>query len=349
MALHNEPILVTGGSGYIASWVVKLLLAEGYHVRATVRNKNNPEKIAHLVKLAEEHTGVLDLVEADLLEQGSFEEGMQGCKWVIHTASPFITGRVKDAQRQLVDPALEGTRNVLESVNKTPSVERVVLTSSVAAVAGDHSELQQTPNGKFTEANWNQSSSLTHSPYSYSKAIAEREAWRIAEDQDRWKLVTLNPGFVMGPSLSTRKDAASIDFMLNLLGGQMKSGAPGMSFGIVDVRDVAKAHMLACEKESSSGRHLLVDQVLSILEMADIIRQKFPGEFSSLPKGKLPKFIFYILGPVLGFSWKFTRNNIDQPLAYDNSYASKDLGLEFTSVEDSIVDMVKYLQEKQMI
>lgn len=116
----SAPVLVTGGSGYIASWIVRNLLEDGHQVRATVRDPGKPHGLEHLHALAERHPGQLSLHRADLLEPGSFTEAMQGCQLVIHTASPFLLGTIRDADRQLVRPALEGTRNVLSAVEATP-------------------------------------------------------------------------------------------------------------------------------------------------------------------------------------------------------------------------------------
>src|SRR5580765_1835292 len=173
----NAPVLVTGGSGYVASWIVRYLLEDGRTVRATVRNPAKPKGLEHLHALADAHPGRLSLHRADLLEEGSYTDAMHGCEVVIHTASPFLIGKISDPQEQLIRPALDGTRNVLASANNTSSVKRVVLTSSVAAIYGDNADMQ----GKteFTDTDWNTTSTETHQPYSYSKTVAEREAWRI--------------------------------------------------------------------------------------------------------------------------------------------------------------------------
>lgn len=210
---QQKPVLVTGGTGYIASWIIKQLLEEGKKVRTTVRNLSDKKKYEHLSRMAESAKGSLSFFEADLLKKGSFLEAMNGCELVIHTASPFKISGLKDAQKELVEPALEGTRNVLESVNQTENVIRVVLTSSIVAVVGDAIDIQQTRDGIFTEADWNFSSSVNHQPYPYSKMLAEKLAWEMVGQQNRWDLVVINPGFVMGPSLSQRTDSTSIEIM----------------------------------------------------------------------------------------------------------------------------------------
>ncbi len=133
----GKPILVTGATGYIAGWVIVGLLDKGYTVHATVRDPAKTDKIAHLVKHAEQSSGSIKFFKADLLTPHAYDEAMQGCEIVIHMASPFVISNFKDAQKDLVDPALEGTRNVLESANRTESVKRIVLTSSIAATYGD--------------------------------------------------------------------------------------------------------------------------------------------------------------------------------------------------------------------
>lgn len=337
----ERPVLVTGGSGYIASWVVKQLLEQGYKVNATVRNKSKIAKVDHLLKLQKQFPGKLELYEADLLKEGSFAEAMKDCALVIHMASPFKVN-VKDPQKELVDPALKGTRNILQTVNNTSTVKRVVLTSSVVAIYGDASDIEQTENGVFTEAYWNTTSSLKHQPYSYSKTLAEKEAWKFEGEQQRWDLVVINPSFVMGPSLSDRTDGESTDFMIQLLSGTFKSGAPYLAFGFVDVRDVAAAHILAGTKESASGRHITCARTKTMLDAATILRREF-GDKYKLPSRQLPKFLMYLVGPFVGFSWKFVRNNVGIPMKFDNSYSKKDLGLVYRDLSETFKDQVEQL------
>ena len=157
------PVLVTGGGGYVASWIVRDLLEDGFTVRATVRNPAKPKGLEHLHALSEAHPDRLTLCAADLLDEGSFAEAMQGCELVVHTASPFLLGKIKDPEATVVRPALLGTRNVLAGVNATESVKRVVLTSSVAAVYGDSADMKGKE--RFTEDDWNTTSSVDHQLY----------------------------------------------------------------------------------------------------------------------------------------------------------------------------------------
>jgi nucleoside-diphosphate-sugar epimerase len=343
----TKPILVTGASGFIASWIVKYLLEGGYTVHGTVRDKSNEQKVSHLRKLDETSAGTLKLFEADLLNQGAFSAAMQGCELVIHTASPFQT-QVKDAQKQLIEPALEGTRNVLQSVNEIESVKKVVLTSSVVAIMGDAKEVEDTEHGIFTEDHWNLSSDLNHSPYAYSKTLAEKEAWRMNQAQERWQLVVINPGFVLGPSLSDRVDGFSTTFVRNMVNGTFKSGVPDLSFGVVDVRDVAQAHIKAGFMPDASGRHITVADTLQMLELAKEIKSFFSKKYP-IPNRKLPNWLFYLVGPSQGFSWKYSRNNLGYHYEFDHSYSKQDLNLTYRPVSETMVDQVKDLETRGLI
>lgn len=344
----NSPILVTGASGYIASWIIKLLIEDGYTVHGTVRNLQQTEKTDHLLEVQKNSTGKLKLFEADLMDEGSFAKAMADCALVIHTASPFFVQGVKDAQEQLIKPAQEGTRNVLDTVNETTSVKRVVLTSSLAALYGDAIDIKNTRNGTFDEKSWNTTSSVDHQPYSYSKTVAEKEAWRMVNEQERWDLLVINPGFVMGPSLSKRVESTSIDFMLSMVNGKFAKGMPDLYFGIVDVRDVAQAHINAGLMEKASGRHVTMSDTLSTLEIADKLREKF-GEKYKIAKSTAPNFLLYLVGPFMGFPWKFLRRNLGIAYAFDNSYTQKDLNLTFRPVEVTLSDHVEQLERDGLI
>ena len=249
----NKPIMVTGATGYVAGWLVKQLLEDGLTVHAAVRNPGRKEKTAHLDEIADASGGTIKYFKADLLDEGSYAEAMEGCELVYHTASPF-TSNFEDPQRDLVDPAVLGTRNVLAQVNQTESVKRVVLTSSCASIYSDATELKDTPNGVFTEDIWNTTASLDYQPYSYSKTMAERAAWAINEKQSRWDLVVINPCLVMGPPLNLKANTSESFSLLKQLGdGSMKSGVPKVSIGLVDVRDVAEAHYQAGFRPRQKG------------------------------------------------------------------------------------------------
>ena len=344
---QQKPILVTGGTGYIASWIIKELLEKGLDVRATVRDKSNGEKYKHLIDLAVKTSGKLTIFEADLLKMGSFEEAMRDCELVFHTASPFMISGIKDAQKQLIEPALNGTRNVLNSAKETPSVKRVVLTASVVSMHGDAADMQKTENGIFTDKDWNTTSTATHRPYSYSKTIAEKEAWKISETQEQFDLVTVHPGFVLGPSLTKRKDSASIDFMISLLNGKLKTGAPNLTLGIVDIRDLAKVHVAAAFNPTAEGRYIASAGSVKMIELANILQKKYSNKFK-IPKNELPKFLLYMFGPFQGFSWKYVSRNVGLPLKFDNSKSINELGILYLPIEETIIDHAEQIISRSL-
>ena len=331
----DKPVLVTGGSGYLASWIVKMLLDEGLHVRATVRNPEKTESIAHLEKLAETSHGKLELHPADLLAPGSFDKPMQDCELVIHTASPFFVTGIKNAEEELIRPAKEGTRNVLEAAQKNTSVKRIVLTSSVVAVYGDNADIALTDSDRFTENEWNLTSNARHQPYSYSKTLAEKEGWVMAQTQDRWDLLTINPGWILGPSLSKRTDSMSIKTMIEFGRGDYKNGVPNLWMGVVDVRDVAAAHIKAGLTPEASGRHILVSEELTLLDIAAILRKHF-GDRYRFPRREAPKFLFWMVAPLYGRTRRFVRRNVGIPIKFDNAYSISDLKITYTPVEETI-------------
>lgn len=162
----KAPVLVTGATGYLAGWIIKRLLEEGKTVHAAVRDPGKIAKLSHLNAMAASSPGEVKYFKADLLEAGSYAEAMKGCDVVFHTASPF-TSNISDPQRDLVDPAVKGTRNVLETANETKSVKRVVVTSSCASIYGDNQDVANAPGGILTEEVWNTTSRLDHQAYSF--------------------------------------------------------------------------------------------------------------------------------------------------------------------------------------
>jgi len=345
---RSKPVLVTGGSGYIASWLVKYLLDDGIDVHATVRDKSDDAKVGHLKRLAESSPGRLTLFEADLLDDGAFDVAMGGCELVFHTASPFVLSGVKDPQKELVDPAVAGTCSVLESANRTFTVKRVVLTSSVVSIYGDAADLHDFDRDVLTEDDWNTTSSLSHQPYPYSKAQAERAAWEVAGAQDRWDLVVVNPGFVLGPSLTTASRSATFDTVRQIVGGTMRMGAPPIELGVVDVRDVAQTHVEAGFTASASGRYICVSRSMTFLEMGRTLADAF-GRHYPFPRRELPKAVVWLAAPTAGITRKYVTRNMGRPLRFDNRRAREELGVEFRPTETTVVEQFQQLLDDGVV
>lgn len=344
----NIPILVTGATGYVAGWIIERLLSQGFTVHATVRNLAKAEKFKHLQQLADQSAGQIQFFEADLLKAESFDAAMQGCEVVIHTASPFVITKYKDAVKDIIEPAVNGTQNVLESVNRTASVKRVVVTSSIAATYGDAIEINDAPNHAFDESCWNNTSNQTHQPYSYSKVEAERKAWEMADQQQRWSLVCINPALVMGPSLTPSSQSGSIELLEQFANGVTLFGVPPMWNGIVDVRDVADAHVAAALSPSASGRYIVCGGSLSLLDMGKALTQRF-GYRYPFPHFTVPKKAFSFIAPFLGYSRDFVKLNMGYPIYFNAKRSQTELGIEYRDIRASVCDHFQQLIDDGII
>ena len=333
--------MVTGATGYVAGWIVKDLLESGHTVHAPVRDPADNEKLAHLRALAESNSGTINFFKADLLETGSYADAMEGCEIVFHTASPF-TINVKDPQKELIDPALLGTRNVLETANQTKSVKRVVLTSSCAAIYCDAIDCASAPNGMLTEDVWNTTASVDYQPYSYSKTLAEKEAWKIADAQSQWDLVVINPSFVMGPAIGGKPTSESFTLMARAGKGEFKTGAPRLGFGLVDVREVADAHITAAFTQKAAGRHIVSGHNTDFFNILSALRDRF-GKDYAIPKSAVPKFLAWMIGPFVGLERKFVSRNVSHPWKADNSKSVNELGLSYRPMKETMEEMFQYM------
>lgn len=342
----SKPVLLTGATGYVAGWVAKRLLEDGVTVHAPIRNPENKEKTKYLDEIAKNASGSIKYFKADLLTPNSYDEAMQGCELVIHTASPFSLS-IKDPQKDLVDPALKGTENVLNSANKTEGVKRVVLTSSCASIYGDAKDTLNYPNQTMTEEQWNTTSSLKQSPYSFSKVLAEKKAWEISEQQKDWDLVVINPSFVMGPGINPHGTSESFNVMKQMGDGSMKMGTPNLNMGCVDVRDVAEAHFQAGFTPEANGRHVTSAENISFLQMADYLRPNF-GDKYPLPKKTLPKWLVMLLGPIGGIPRNFIKNNVGYPWRADNSKIKRELNIEFRPITDSVNEFFQQMVDNKV-
>lgn len=343
---RNTPVLVTGATGYVAGWLVKELLDAGHTVHAAVRDPDNAAKLQHLDDLAADAPGAIRYFKANLLTDGAYDEAMAGCQLVFHTASPF-TSSVKNPQKELVDPALEGTRNVLESANRTDSMRRVVVTSSCAAIYGDNIDVANAPGGVLTEEVWNTSSSLDHNPYPYSKTVAEHKAWEIAGQQNRWDLVTVNPSLVIGPGLNPHATSESFNIMKSLTGGEMKPGAPLLGLGAIDVRDLALAHYRAGFTPEAQGRYIVSATDTTLLDMANELYPKY-GKYP-LPRRQLPTWLARLAGPLMGYPRKFVQRNFGYRFHTDNSKARRELAMSFRPLRESLEDFMQQLIDSGQI
>ncbi|GMN34680.1 hypothetical protein TIFTF001_004814 [Ficus carica] len=264
-----ERVCVTGAGGFVASWLVKLLLSQDYIVHGTVRDPCD-EKNSHLKKL-EKADENLQLFKTDLLDYEGLCSAMAGCSGVFHVACPVFPGPVPNPEKELIEPAVTGTRNVVNACVKT-GVKRVVVVSSVGAVMLN----PNWPNDKpMDELCWsdhafcNQSQSF----YCLGKTIAEAEALELAKSSGL-SMVSVCPSIVIGPMLQSTVNASSL-LLLTLLKDGHES-LENKARTVVDVRDVAEALILTYKKPKVEGRYICTSYVVSMKAMADMLKSKFP-------------------------------------------------------------------------
>jgi len=339
----QAPIMVTGATGYLAGVIVKHLLEAGHTVHATVRNPDKAEGLKYLNAIAAGTPGQIKYFKADLMDAASFEAPMDGCELVIHTASPF-TLNVKDPQTELIDPAVNGVRNVLNAANATETVKRVVMTSSCAAIYSTNAGIKSMPEGKLTEAEWNTRSSLTEEPYAYSKTLAEQEGWKIAGAQDRWDLVAINPSFILGPGINPQTTGESYAIMMQFGSGAMANGVPNFRIGMVDVREVAAAHIKAGFTPEANGRYILSAHDSGFPEMAAALRAHYGDQFKIADK-RMPKFFVWLFGPMINsaLTRKRVSESVDIDFHADHSKSVRELGIEYRPMAESVVELFQQL------
>ncbi len=349
MSQQEIRALVTGASGYLASWIVERLLGEGHSVHATVRSLSDRAKIQHLLALSERHPGRLSLFEADLLTEGSFDRAMAGCSVVIHTASPYFLDKPKDPEAQLIRPALNGTLNVLASANRTETIRRVVLTSSVAALYNDACDVGEAVQFTVQEQDVNPNKDLGHNPYAYSKTVAEQAAWEIQRKQDRWQLITIHPGAIFGPSLSKRADATSVGMIIQFLNGSFRTGVPKLWLGVVDVRDAAAAHVRAAVVPGASGRYIAVQSSLRLLEISRLMRVEEFGLENKLPRGEASKALIWLIGPLVGMKRRYVSRNVGHPIHFNNSRSTLELGIQYRQPAETFNEHIRQIVEDGLL
>ncbi|CAN1222180.1 Anthocyanidin reductase ((2S)-flavan-3-ol-forming) [Linum grandiflorum] len=260
---------VIGGTGFVASRLVKLLLENGYSVRTTVRNPDNQRRISHLIPLKE--LGELEIFAADLTDEESFIAPVAGSNLVFLVATP-VNFSSQDPENDMIKPAIQGVENVLKACAKAKTVKRVVLTSSAAALTINN--VKET-GLVMDETHWTDVQFLTSvvQGYAVSKTLAEKAAWKFAEENNI-DLVTVIPSLVAGPPL-TADIPSSINLALSLLTGDLETISQLVKEK-THVEDVCRAHLFVAEKESASGRFICCAANTSVAELAKFLNLRYP-------------------------------------------------------------------------
>jgi nucleoside-diphosphate-sugar epimerase len=269
-------VLVTGGSGFIASHTILQLLAAGHRVRTTVRNLSREADVRAMLKVGGANPG----------DGLSFVAAVAGCEYVLHMASPFPSNVPKD-ENELIVPAREGALRVLRAA-RDAGVKRVVMTSSFAAIGYGHPPQQQ----PFTEKDWTYPKGADVMAYTKSKTLAERAAWEFVEREGSGlELAVVNPVGVFGPVLGPDY-ATSILLVQKMLVGALP-GVPRMAFGVVDVRDVADLHLRAMTNPAAKGERFLAvaGDFMWLIEIAQVLKARIGEAAKRVPTRQLPDWL----------------------------------------------------------
>ncbi|MFI5735579.1 SDR family oxidoreductase [Kribbella sp. NPDC051587] len=327
-------VLVTGGSGFIASWCVRALLEAGYDVRTTVRDLSREAGLRPQLPMAT--TERLSVVRADLQSDDGWAEAVDGCEYVLHVASPTLRNGV-DSEDAMVSAARDGVLRVLRAA-RDAGVRRVVLTSAFGAVGYGHPR-RTTP---FTEEDWT-NIDADIPPYQRSKTLAERAAWQFVRDEGNGlELAAVHPTGVLGPVLGP-DDPPSLRTIRTMLTGEM-SACPPFASSWVDVRDVADLHLRAMTDPAAAGERWIASAgpSLRIIEVARILRERLGDRAAKAPTRELPLFLARLMSRFIPLM-RVLRPQLGQDFNATSAKAERLLGWRARPIEDTIADTAESL------
>lgn len=281
-----ELVLVTGATGFLGQHCILQLIAAGYDVRGTVRSLKREAEVREALRRGGADDAKLTLVEADLTKDDGWAAAVDGCTYVHHVASPFPLVQPQD-ENDLIRPAREGALRVLKAAADA-GVKRTVMTSSVAAVSAGH---DKSGGRVFDESDWSDLDKPNVSAYEKSKTLAERAAWDfIASPEAKgMELAVINPGAILGPVL-TADTSSSLEIVRQLMSRALPA-CPRIGFPVVDVRDVAAAHVTAMTRAEAAGkRFICTEKHAWFRDMAKVLDARFGPEGWKIPTGELPNW-----------------------------------------------------------
>ncbi|CAI5760505.1 unnamed protein product [Candida verbasci] len=329
-------VIISGATGFVAQHIVSQLLKSNYSVIGTVRSESKGQ---NLKSKFNNDNFQFEIVE-DVEKAGAFDKTLQNhqdATVFLHTASPFHF-RATDIEKELLLPAINGTKNALEAITKYgENIKRVVITSSYAAIGT--ASIDADPKNTITEDDWNlvtweEALSNPVTGYRGSKTFAEKAAWEFyKENKPKWKLSTVNPSFIFGPQFNSDGVKATLNTSSEVINNILKLGPDGQlppfKGGWVDVRDVAKAHIVAFEKDSAIDQRLLLNQSrFATQSIIDIINENFESLRGKIPKGDP------------GSDKKIIATQLAK---VDNSKTLKILGFELIDLKTSVIDSVQQI------
>jgi len=343
MTITSKPVLVTGASGFLAIHTLIQLLQQGYKVRGTLRTMTRENEVRETLRKYINADTMLEFVGADLSSDAGWEQVVSGCEYVLHVASPFPLYEPAH-EDELIKPAVEGTLRILRAAHAA-KVKRVIQVSSNAAISYGH----EGENRTFTEDDWARLDKPIGA-YAKSKTLAERAAWDFingTENANKMELVTINPPLIVGP-IPNKNFPTSAEAISTLLQGQVL-GVARLKMGVVDVRDVAAAMILAMVTQEAAGhRFLCSGGTIWIKDMAEILHKQYADRGYKIPRLVFPVFFARLVAlfdkkvaliiPLL--NWDFELSN---------EKAKRILKWQPRSNEEAILSMAESLIENGLI
>src|SRR5215207_4787924 len=335
----GKTVLVTGGSGYLGGWCVAELLRRGYRVRTTVRNASREPEVRAAVGSQVDAHHDLSIHVADLMSDGHWQHVIEGCDYVLHVASPLPVSQPKDPD-ELIVPAREGTVRVVGTALEA-GVERIVLTSSVAAIRGGNE------GHALDESIWTDLSAPDLTPYVQSKTIAEQAAWGLASEHDaRERIAAVNPTVIIGPTLSD-DTSASLEVFRRLLKGM--PAMPRLSFGFVDVRDVADLQIRAMSSPEAGGERFVANtRTMWMADVAQVLRERMGARAAKVPTRIAPDLLVRAMAVFDGGIRSF-KTSLGKRTEYRTTKARDLLGWSPRPIEDTIVETAGSLIEHGVV
>ena len=330
-----DKVLVTGISGWIAKHTTIELLNSGYEVLGTVRNS---DLINQTKETISKYTSIdkLSFVKLDLIKDEGWNEAANGCKYIMHIASPFPM-KVSNNRESLLPPAVDGTLRVLNA-GLNAGVEQIIKTSSIVAMFRKPNRTNPYTFGEndWTDENWIEGVN----DYFLSKTKAERKAWEFMESKGlKNKLTTICPGGVFGDALD-KKGGTSIEYVRQFMAGKFP-GAPKFAVLISDVKDIAKAHVACIRNKKVGGRRLIVGkEVKKLVELSQLIAEAMPEYAKKLPKRELPNLMVKLIS-YLDSSAKMMIPDLGILMQTNTSYAEELLGFKFKPAKDCMAENAK--------